>query len=234
MDMSEIFNSDAFIWYSQFAYQPLYVYLGIFGMMLASAFGLPIPEEVTLISVGFLAFMGSRPDLFPPPTPDASVVNMHEAALLAFIAVVGSDTLIYGLGRTFGRKILNYSWTQRMFPSSAQAKVEHWTNKYGPLAVFIFRFTPGVRFPGHLFCGLMKYNLWKFLAIDAIAALISVPTQIYLIALYGDHILSVLRQFKIIIFSLLAFVVIVVIIRKWREHRLEKVRAANQTLQNAK
>ena len=232
--MSEIFNSDAFIWFSQFAYQPLYVYLGMYGMMLASAFGLPIPEEITLISVGFLAFMGSRPDLFPPPTPDASVVNVHEAALLAFIAVVGSDTLIYGLGRTFGRKILRYTWIQKMFPTSSQTKVQRWTSSYGPLAVFIFRFTPGIRFPGHLFCGMMKYDLWKFLVIDGVAALISVPTQIYLIAFYGDHILSVLKQFKIVILSLLTFVVIVIVIRKWRERRLEKVRESNQTLQDVK
>lgn len=228
MDMSEVFKSDTFIWFSQFAYQPIYVYLGMYGMMIASAFGLPVPEEITLISVGFLAFMGSRPDLFPPPFPNAPVVNMHEAAILAFIAVVGSDTMIYGLGRQFGRRILTYSWIQKMFPMSAQTRVERWTNSYGPLAVFIFRFTPGVRFPGHLFCGMMKYDLWKFLLIDGVAALVSVPTQIYLLALYGDHILSVLKKFKIVIFSLLVLVVIFVLIRKWRERRLEKMRESSQ------
>jgi len=222
MQMNEILQSDVFIWLSQFAYQPLYVYLGMFGMMIVSAFGLPVPEEITLISVGFLAFMGSRPDLFPPPEGPYSVINMHEAAFMAFIAVVASDTLIYGLGRKFGRKMLSYRWVQRLFPTSAQMRVERWTNSYGPLAVFIFRFTPGVRFPGHLFTGMMKYDLWKFLAIDGFAALVSVPTQIYLIALYGDHILTVLRKFKIVIISLLAVAVIFILIKKWREKQLEK------------
>lgn len=226
--MSEVFQSDTFIWFSQFAYQPLYVYLGMYGMMIASAFGLPVPEEITLISVGFLAFMGSRPDLFPPPFPNANVVNMHEAALLAFIAVVGSDTLIYWLGRKYGRKMLSYAWVQRMFPMSAQTRVEKWTGSYGPLAVFIFRFTPGVRFPGHLFCGMMKYDLWKFLLIDGIAALVSVPTQIYLLALYGDHILSVLKQFKIVIISMIAIASIFVFLKKWRVRRLERASESSQ------
>ncbi len=222
MHMNEILQSDVFIWFSQFAYQPLYVYLGMFTMMIVSAFGLPVPEELTLISVGFLAFMGSRPDLFPPPPGPYSVINMHEAAFLAFISVVASDSLIYGLGRKFGRKMLGYRWVQRMFPVTAQARVERWTNSYGPLAVFIFRFTPGVRFPGHLFCGMMKYDLWKFLAVDGFAALVSVPTQIYLIAIYGEHILSILQKFKIVIFTILALAVIFVLIKKWREKRLEK------------
>lgn len=229
MQMSEIFQSDVFIWFSQFAYQPMYVYLGMFAMMIVSAFGLPVPEEITLISVGFLAFMGSRPDLFPPPPAPYSVINMHEAAFLAFIAVVASDTLIYGLGRKFGRKMLAYRWVQRMFPATAQARVERWTNSYGPLAVFIFRFTPGVRFPGHLFCGMMKYDLWKFLAIDGLAALVSVPTQIYLLALYGDHILSALRKFKIVVLSVLAVVVLFVVIKKWRERKLQKAAASDES-----
>ncbi len=226
--MAQIFQSDTFIWFSQFAYEPLYVYLGMYAMMIASAFGVPIPEELTLISVGFLAFMGSRPDLFPPPSPDASVVNMHHAALLAFIGVVASDTLIYGLGRKYGTKMLTYKRTQRMFPPSAQMRVARWTQSYGPLAVFVFRFTPGIRFPGHLFCGIMKYNFWKFLLVDGLAALVSVPTQIYLLALYGDHILLVLKQFKIAILSLLAIAVVVVLLKKWRESHLEKISKSSE------
>ena len=221
--MNEVLQSSAFQWFSQFAYHPEYVYVGLFAMMIASAFGLPLPEEVTLISVGFLAFMGSRPDLYPPPYEGASVVNRHEIAWFAFIAVVLSDTLIYFLGRKFGRKIITHPRMNRFISAETLKKVENWTHKYGPMAVFIFRFTPGVRFPGHLFCGMMKYNIGKFLAIDSFAALISVPTQVYLIALYGDQILAVLHQFKIVIFSLLAVVGVYFLIKKWREKRLKTV-----------
>ena len=219
--MQEILQSSAFQWFSQFAYHPEYVYFGVFAMMIASAFGLPLPEEVTLISVGFLAFMGSRPDLYPPPYDGARVVNRHEIAWFAFMAVVMSDTLIYFLGRKFGRRIITHPRMSRLISAETLNKVENWTHKYGPLAVFTFRFTPGVRFPGHLFCGIMKYNIGKFLAIDAFAALISVPTQVYLIALYGDQILTVLHRFKIVIFTVIVVAFVYVLVKRWREKKLK-------------
>ena len=56
-----------FQWMSQFAYEPTMVYVGLVGMMLLSSVGFPLPEEVTLVSVGVLAFMGANPEHFPPP-----------------------------------------------------------------------------------------------------------------------------------------------------------------------
>ena len=74
-------------------------------MMLLSAVGLPLPEEVTLVSVGILAYMGANPDKFPPPFPGAPYVNATTAAAVAFLAVFLSDFLIYCIGRFFGVKI---------------------------------------------------------------------------------------------------------------------------------
>lgn len=198
-----IAQEPVFIWLSQFAYEPTYVYLGVVVMMLGSAFGIPIPEEVTLISVGLLAYMGAHPDQFPPPYVGAPVVNVHEAALIAFIAIILCDFLIYGIGRFWGRKLLLHPRAQKMFPQSMLEKVESWTKKYGAFACFIFRFTPGIRFVGHLACGMMKFEAWKFFLIDSFAAAISVPTQIYLLAYYGEPILKFLKEFKFYLFIVL-------------------------------
>jgi membrane protein DedA with SNARE-associated domain len=219
MSIAEITQSPIFAWLAQFAYHPQYVYLGIVAMMLASSFGLPIPEEVTLLSAGFLAFMGSRPDLFPPPYVGAPVVNMHEAAWISFFAVLGSDFLIYCVGRKYGRKLLTETRLKKVISAERLAKVESWTQKYGYFAVFIFRFTPGVRFPGHLACGILKFPVIKFLSVDCFAALISVPTQIYLLAIYGEHIMIYLKQFKIVIFAVIAAILVYLIYRRWLEHR---------------
>lgn len=40
---------------SQYAYQPVMVYALVFAMLFASSFGLPLPEEVMILSLGFLA-----------------------------------------------------------------------------------------------------------------------------------------------------------------------------------
>lgn len=213
----ELAHEPIFQWLSQFAYQPGMVYLLLIGMMLLSSVGLPLPEEVTLLSVGFLAFIGTHPDKFPPPYPGAPVVEVHLAALIAFLAVFGSDFLIYGIGRRYGRPLLERPGMKRFMPDSAMRKVEEWTAKYGAYACGIFRFTPGLRFPGHLACGILKFPVWKFAAIDGAAALISVPTQIFLIAYYGESILGALKQFKIVLFSVLALIALYFIFQKIRQ-----------------
>lgn len=214
--MDSIFNHEVFQWFSQFAYQPNMVYLGVVFMMVASALGFPMPEEVTLVSVGFLAFMGSRPDLFPPPFPGAPVVNVHEAAFISFLAVFGSDFLIYFVGRKWGRKILYHPRARKLISEASIQRVENWTKKYGNFAVFVFRFTPGVRFPGHLATGMLKFSAWKFALIDGLAALVSVPTQIYLLAHYGKEILVYFSRFKMIVLAIGAVALIIFLFRKYQ------------------
>ncbi|MBO9665615.1 MAG: DedA family protein [Bdellovibrio sp.] len=207
---------------SQFAYQPGTVYIALVGMMLLSAVGLPLPEEVTLISVGILAFMGANPQHFPPPYAGAPVVNVHTAAIIAFLAVFLSDFLIYTIGRIFGRKLLYHPRVHKMFPPHLMKRVEEWTHKYGTYACGIFRFTPGIRFPGHLACGMLHFPVWKFLLIDGLAALISVPTQIYLLAHYGEPILMKLRQFKLVVFAIIGLLLIYFLFKKIREKMMNK------------
>ncbi|MEK2688322.1 DedA family protein [Bdellovibrio sp. GT3] len=222
----EFANEPIFQWLAQFAYQPYMVYAGLVGMMLLSAFGLPLPEEVTLISVGILAFMGAHPDHFPPPYPGAPVVNVHTAAFVAFLAVFLSDVLIYTIGKVFGRKLLYHPRVHRMFPPHLMKRVEEWTHKYGAYACGIFRFTPGIRFPGHLACGMLHFPVWKFLVIDGLAAAISVPTQIYLLAHFGEPILNKLRQFKLVVFGIIALLLVYFVVKKIREKMQQKKKAA--------
>lgn len=183
-------------------------------MMFLSAIGFPLPEEMTLVSVGFLAFMGSNPQIFPPPFPGAPVINVHTAAIVAIFAVFGSDFIIYSIGRVWGRKVLNTRFMQRIISPEIMLKVEAWTKKYGAYACGIFRFTPGIRFPGHLACGILHFPIWKFALIDGLSVLVSVPTQIYLIATYGESILIRIRQFKMVIICLIGVLLIAFIAKK--------------------
>ncbi|MCS6838113.1 MAG: DedA family protein [Bdellovibrionaceae bacterium] len=203
-----------FIWLSQFAYEPEMVYGSLIVMMFLSSFGLPIPEEVTLLSVGLLTYLGAHPEIFPPPFEGAKSINLTWAMVIATLAVWVSDFVVFLIGRHFGTVLLRQPWLRRVFPQSAQEKIEHWTQKYGAYTCAIFRFTPGLRFPGHLAYGMMKFPAWKFLLIDGAAVLISVPTQIYLMATYGEAILGTLKEFKVIMFSLLGILLLILLIRK--------------------
>ena len=200
----------------QFAHQPYLVYGLVFAFMYASSFGFPVPEEVVLLTLGFLAHMAMNPEMYPPTASTVSggvggnaallapaaatlsnSVNVHIAAWLAFVAVVSSDFLVYGIGRTVGEKVLKHKWVAKVMTPERQEKVYAWTNRFGPWAAGVFRFTPGVRFPGHLSCGILKVPAKKFLAVDCFAALISVPTQVYLVAFYGKEIIDLIKKYQI-------------------------------------
>lgn len=198
-----------------YAYEPVWIYTFLLLMMFLSAVGLPLPEEATLVSVGVLAYMGINPDKYPPPFPGAPHVNPNHAAIIAFLAVFFSDFLIYTIGRVYGRKIFELKPLKAVLSAENRVRIENWTQKYGAYACGIFRFTPGIRFPGHLACGMLKFPAWKFALIDGIAAAISVPTQILLLAHYGAPILKFLKQFKLIVLCLLILIAFYFLYKKY-------------------
>ncbi len=189
-----MFEDQILPFFIKFAYQPLIVYTALTLIMFASSFGLPIPEEVTLISAGLVVYIAANN---PPPYPGAQPVTLYTTAAVAFVAVFLSDIVIYSLGRFFGKKILA---TKIMLRYRARMeKVSQWVKKYGQWAAGLFRFTPGIRFPGHFSCGMMGLAMWKFMLVDGFAALISVPTQVILVATFGKEIIANIKEFQAII-----------------------------------
>ncbi len=172
--------------FTNYAYQPYLVYLAMCTMMFLSCFGLPIPEEVTIVGVGVAANIARN---FPPPFEGARGVNVWMAAAIGFLVVILADGLIYYLGRRYGRKFLARPFVAKHCPPKILRRAEAWMRRYGYWASGVFRFTPGLRFPGHLACGMMNVPFNKFILIDGAAALISIPTQIILIGLYGQDVL---------------------------------------------
>lgn len=197
-----------------YAYQPEFVYLLVFGMMVASGFGFPLPEEVTIVSVGLLTYMGAHPELFPPPEVGARPLGGYEAAAVTLASVIFADCLVFMIGRIFGRRLMEIKRFKALFGDKVMGRINRFTTKYGEYAAFIFRFTPGIRFPAHIAMGMSNLPMWKFVAIDGFAALISVPSQILLIHHYGEQILTLLQKFKMVILALAAAALLIWVVRK--------------------
>lgn len=195
--------------FKQYAYQPGLVYAFITCFMFASSFGLPIPEELTLVSAGLVAYMAHHPEEFPPPYPGAEGVNTVTLSIVCFLAVFGSDLVVFLLGKIFGGRIIKTKFFQKQVAGSGFDKINSWFQKYGGWACGIFRFTPGLRFPGHLSCGLLGIPVWKFCAIDGLAALISVPTQVWIVATYGGTVMKHLKEFKLVILGIFAVIFLI-------------------------
>lgn len=208
--------------FSQYAYQPYYVYGFITLFMFASSFGFPVPEELVLVTSGLVAYMAHNPDKFPPPYPGAESVNVYTLCIVCFLVVFMSDFIVYLIGKFFGGRIIKTRFFQKQVAGKGFDTINSWFQKYGGLACGFFRFTPGLRFPGHMSCGLLGIPVWKFIAIDGIAALISVPTQVYFVATYGEIILSKITEFKKYVALGLLIIGLIWLIRKVYQKHVRK------------
>ena len=64
---------------------------------------------------------------------------------------------------------------------------------------------------------MTHFPFLKFIAIDGLAILISVPTQVLLANHFGEHILGIIKKFKLVLFSVIALVALYFLFKKARE-----------------
>ncbi|MCE3013384.1 MAG: VTT domain-containing protein [Proteobacteria bacterium] len=207
--------------FSAYAYEPTWVYTFIVIFMFASSFGFPAPEELVLVSSGLVAYLAQNPQDYPPPYEGAVGVNVYTLMVVCFLAVFLSDFLVYCIGKFLGDKLMKYPYVQKQMEGKTYATIQTWFNKYGSWCCGMFRFTPGLRFPGHLSCGILGIPMWKFVTIDGFMALISVPTQVWFVATYGKVIVERLQAAKFYMFGAFFVIFMVWFVRKKIKERRE-------------
>jgi len=156
-----------------------HIYAKLAGILLLCGLGLPIPEDISLISAGYLAHLGT--------------VEIHTVFLVCFAAVLGGDSLAFTVGRRFGTKILASRFGHRYFNPRRQRRVRAYFRRYGSKVVFVARFLPGLRFSIFLSAGMLHVRPYVFIVYDAMAALVSVPFLVYTAYYFGDKIDYVIK-----------------------------------------
>jgi membrane protein DedA with SNARE-associated domain len=175
---------------------PSSVYETLAGILLLCGLGLPIPEDISLISAGYLAHKG--------------VVNVHWVFLVCFVAVLAGDSLAFIMGRLFGTRLLQSRLAQRVFRPRKQIRVRAYFRKFGSKVIFVARFLPGLRFSIFLSAGTLRLRPSVFVIYDTLAALVSVPALVYLAWLFGEHIDHVIAWARRSEYGILVLVLIVV------------------------
>ena len=190
-------------------------YLGIFSILFLCGLGLPIPEDITIIASGYLSYIGEL-ELFP-----SFVVCMS--------GVLVGDFTIYLIGRFFGLKITQKKLFKKIFTEERITRATHFSQRYGGKTIFFARFLPGLRAPIYLTAGFVKLSIVKFIILDSLAALISVPLILYVAHYFGEEIKSTIyvishaKNWGAII--LVATIVIFYLTRKFRKRGGQKVNA---------
>jgi membrane protein DedA with SNARE-associated domain len=191
-----------------------HVYAKLAGILLLCGLGLPIPEDISLISAGYLAHLGK--------------VELHPVFAVCFAAVLGGDTIAFLLGRMFGTRILASRLGRRYFNPRRQRRVRAYFRVYGSKVVFIARFLPGLRFSIFLSAGMLRVRPVIFIVYDSLAALLSVPFLVYSAWYFGDQIDHVIVWAKRSEYGILAIVAVVLIYVGIKIYRKRRAPAATE------
>src|SRR5262245_17793613 len=115
-------------------------YAGVFGALVAAAFGAPIPEEIPIATGGVMVGRAWN-------DPESGM-RWWVMLPLCITGVVLCDAILYGIGRKWGRWLIGRKWVQRRVMSQEQFhKIEKNFHDYGIRILLIARLLPGVRTP---------------------------------------------------------------------------------------
>lgn len=190
-------------------------YLAPFTILILCGLGAPFPEEVALIGSGILLYQGE--------------VDFLTITLVCSSAILLGDALPFWLGRKYGMAALKRRWVRRILHPERIALLERRFVEHGNWVVFTCRFLPGVRIPGYFFAGTMRMTFTRFLLLDGLGVLVSVPTSIWLGKLFGESIEALQERFDqlhlFLAFGVLT-ILLIVALRIWNQARARRVAAA--------
>ena len=184
-------------------------YLAVFIALMICGAGLPLPEDITLVAGGVIAGLG--------------YVNVHGMFALAMFGVLLGDSAIFLLGHHYGARMLKWRLVARILTPKRYAMVQEKFVRYGNRMLFIARFLPGMRTTVYITAGTShRVSFTRFLLIDGLAALISVPFWVYLGYFGADNhewLMKWMRRGQGSLWALVGLVVLTVLLLWWRHQR---------------
>lgn len=131
----------------------------VFGLLFACGLGLPLPEDIPLIVAG--AFL------------------VHDARTWAIVGtacwcgIIGGDVCLYYLGRKYGMNVTRLPLIGKHVTADRIQHVVKLFEQYGIWVVAVGRLFAGIRGAMVITAGTIRFNFWKFLIADGLAAIIS-------------------------------------------------------------
>lgn len=162
---------------------------GEWAFLLLVACGLGMPpwsEELVLLGTGYFVAQGDIGFLF--------------AVLWCYSGILAGDSVIYALGRLAGEKVYGLPILRHHLRPARRRRFNQNFLQHGTKAVFTARFLPGLRLMAYLVAGNLRMPYWKFVVLDSIGALLTVPISVFLgwkFAANLDAVLDVLHQFRV-------------------------------------
>ena len=184
-------------------------YVAVFIALMICGAGLPLPEDITLVAGGVIAGLG--------------YVNVHGMFALAMFGVLLGDSAIFLLGHHYGARMLKWRLVARVLTPARYAQVQEKFARYGNRMLFIARFLPGMRTTVYITAGTShRVSFARFLLIDGLAALISVPFWVYLGYFGADNhawLMKWMHRSQSSLWVLVGLVVLTLLVLWWLRQR---------------
>lgn len=152
-----------------------YGMLAVFIALILTPFGLPIPEDVSLLAAGILSATGHA--------------SLPEAVVVGYVGVIGGDIISWTFGRRVGLQPTGF--IARLVGPADIERIERFYRRYGSWAIVIARQFPGMRMPAFFFAGASGVSLPRFLLLDGTAAIITVGVFVTLGRVFADDLSDV-------------------------------------------
>jgi len=156
-----------------------FTYAAIVSVLLLCGLGLPLPEEVPILTSAILSQTGH--------------LRPWWALGACMFGVMVGDSIMYFLGRRWGTHVLDHRLSRKLLTVERQRAIETYFARFGAGIIFGARFLPGIRAALFLSAGTMRVPFWTFLAMDGAAALLSVPASFWLAYLFTDKLRDLLN-----------------------------------------
>ncbi len=157
-----------------------FTYAGLFLTLFAAGVGLPIPEEVPIIAGGVLAH--------------ERVVHWWIALPVCILGVVSGDVVLYSIGHHWGERVLDWNVVRRVLSRDREEALRARYLRHGVKIVFAARHVMGLRAAAFLTAGICRVPFWKFVVVDTLAAVVSVPIGFGIAYLFTDQLEHVMRD----------------------------------------
>ena len=183
-----------------------YGYFAVFIVLIACGMGMPVPEDVTLIAGGVICALSK-----------STSHHLHPEImfLTAFTGVIIGDGTMFFMGRRLGSKVTRLPGVRRIITEKVYGEIQAKVLKYGDKILFVARFLPGIRAPIYIMAGVShRVSYLKFVIMDGLAAIISVPLLVYLGYFFAndlDVILNYVKHSEVAIVCLITLVVGIIV-----------------------
>ncbi|MBQ3884106.1 MAG: DedA family protein [Succinivibrio sp.] len=158
-----------------------YGYIAVFACLILCGLGVPVPEDITLVSGGVISGL--------------ALANPHIMCAIGLTGVLAGDSTMFLAGRIFGYRVQRLKFFRKIVSPQRFSQIQRKFKKHGLGLLFVARFLPGLRSPIYLVAGMShRISYITFIVMDGLAALISVPVWIYLGYFFADN-LDILMEY---------------------------------------